>query len=58
MNMQALNGTKESLGVAVLRARGVFTSPDWFLIGVVALVGFIFLFNGICTLAFAYLERK
>ncbi|XVF49256.1 hypothetical protein PTKIN_Ptkin03bG0253800 [Pterospermum kingtungense] len=52
----ALNGTKESLGVAVLKARGVFASPDWFLIGVVALVGFIFLFNGICSLALAYLD--
>ncbi|XVE70385.1 hypothetical protein DITRI_Ditri10aG0068300 [Diplodiscus trichospermus] len=54
---QALNGTKESLGVAILKARGVFTSPNWFWIGLVALVGFIFLFNGICALAFAYLNQ-
>ncbi|XWS71977.1 hypothetical protein CRYUN_Cryun02cG0001100 [Craigia yunnanensis] len=54
---QALNGTKESLGVAVLKARGVFTSPNWFWIGIVALVGFIVLFNGICTLAFSYLDQ-
>ncbi|XP_022756464.1 ABC transporter G family member 38 isoform X2 [Durio zibethinus] len=54
---KALNGTNESLGVAVLKSRGVFTSPNWYWIGLVALVGFIFLFNGICTLAFAYLDQ-
>ncbi|XP_021275798.1 ABC transporter G family member 38 [Herrania umbratica] len=54
---QALNGTKESLGMAVLKARGVFTSAIWYWIGLIALVGFIFLFNGICTLAFAYLDQ-
>ncbi|XWS26922.1 hypothetical protein CRYUN_Cryun26dG0071800 [Craigia yunnanensis] len=54
---QALNGTKESVGVAVLKARGVFTSPNWYWIGLVALVGFVFLFNGICTLAFAFLDQ-
>ncbi|XVE54347.1 hypothetical protein DITRI_Ditri03aG0073100 [Diplodiscus trichospermus] len=54
---QALNETKESLGVAVLKARGVFTSPSWYWIGLVALVGFFLLFNGISALAFAYLGQ-
>ncbi|KAK9026870.1 hypothetical protein V6N11_066729 [Hibiscus sabdariffa] len=52
-----LNGTNETLGVAVLRARGVFTSSDWYWIGVIALVGFILLFNGVSALAFAYLDE-
>ncbi|KAK8696909.1 hypothetical protein V6N13_113080 [Hibiscus sabdariffa] len=52
-----LNGTNETLGVAVLRARGVFTNPDWYWIGVIALVGFILLFNGVSALAFAYLDE-
>ncbi|GMI89506.1 ATP-binding cassette G38, pleiotropic drug resistance 10 [Hibiscus trionum] len=54
---RALNGTNETLGVAVLRARGVFTSPDWYWIGVVAMVGFILIFNGVSALAFAYLDE-
>ncbi|OMO57948.1 hypothetical protein COLO4_34962 [Corchorus olitorius] len=54
---KALNGTKESLGIAVLKARGVFTESYWYWIGVVALVGFAFFFNGISALALAYLDE-
>ncbi|KAA3457774.1 ABC transporter G family member 38 [Gossypium australe] len=53
----ALNGTKETVGVAVLKARGVFTNPNWYWISIVALIGFIFLFNAISALAFAYLDE-
>ncbi|KAE8718787.1 ABC transporter G family member 38 [Hibiscus syriacus] len=54
---QALNGTKETLGVAVLRARGVFISLDWYWIGLIASVGFILLFNVVASLAFAYFDE-
>ncbi|TYI71637.1 hypothetical protein E1A91_D07G002700v1 [Gossypium mustelinum] len=54
---KALNGTKETVGVAVLKARGVFTNPNWYWISIVALIGFIFLFNAISALAFAYLDE-
>ncbi|XVF88456.1 hypothetical protein PTKIN_Ptkin19aG0052900 [Pterospermum kingtungense] len=54
---QALNGTKESLGVAVLKTRGVFTSPSWYWIGLVHWLVLYSFFNGICTLAFAYLDQ-
>ncbi|KAF7137689.1 hypothetical protein RHSIM_Rhsim07G0149900 [Rhododendron simsii] len=46
----------ESLGVLVLKARGIFPEAHWYWLGVVALVGYVFLFNGIFTLALAYLS--
>ncbi|KAI8547246.1 hypothetical protein RHMOL_Rhmol07G0179600 [Rhododendron molle] len=46
----------ESLGVLVLKARGIFPEAHWYWLGVGALVGYVFLFNGIFTLALAYLS--
>uniref|UniRef100_A0A7N2KZZ9 ABC transporter domain-containing protein n=1 Tax=Quercus lobata TaxID=97700 RepID=A0A7N2KZZ9_QUELO len=47
---------KEALGISVLKARGLFTSPQWPWIGLFALIDYIFLLNGIYTLALAYLN--
>ncbi|KAF8400719.1 hypothetical protein HHK36_014019 [Tetracentron sinense] len=52
-----LSGSTEELGMSVLKARGLFTNPNWYWIGVGALVGFTFLFNGIYTMALAYLNE-
>ncbi|KAG5540559.1 hypothetical protein RHGRI_020691 [Rhododendron griersonianum] len=46
----------ESLGVLVLKARGIFPEAHWYWVGVGALVGYVFLFNVIFTLALAYLS--
>ncbi|KAH7846555.1 hypothetical protein Vadar_015347 [Vaccinium darrowii] len=53
---QVPSGSTESLGVLVLKSRGVFPEAHWYWIGVGALVGYIFLFNGLYTLALAYLS--
>ncbi|EXB94131.1 Pleiotropic drug resistance protein 1 [Morus notabilis] len=46
----------EPLGVLVLKSRGFFPDPNWYWIGVVALIGYIFLFNFLVTLALKYLD--
>ncbi|XP_068634199.1 pleiotropic drug resistance protein TUR2-like [Aristolochia californica] len=46
-----VNGSTETLGLQVLESRGVFPESYWYWIGVAALVGFTFLFNGLYTLA-------
>ncbi|KAE9459161.1 hypothetical protein C3L33_08934, partial [Rhododendron williamsianum] len=46
----------ESLGVLVLKSRGLFPKENWYWIGVGALIGYVFLFNGLYTLALAYLS--
>ncbi|WOL15051.1 hypothetical protein Cni_G23832 [Canna indica] len=52
-----LSGTdQESLGVRVLKSRGVFPEAKWYWIGFGALVGYIFLFNALFTLALTYLK--
>lgn len=48
----------ESLGVLVLKARGVFTEPHWYWLGVAALIGYVFLFNFLFALALSYLNRE
>ncbi|XP_058223773.1 pleiotropic drug resistance protein 1-like isoform X1 [Rhododendron vialii] len=45
----------ESLGVLVLKSRGIFPEAHWYWIGVGALVGYVFLFNALFSLALAYL---
>ncbi|KAM0902740.1 hypothetical protein ACQ4PT_019042 [Festuca glaucescens] len=35
----------DTLGIQVLKARGIFTDPNWYWIGVGALLGYIMLFN-------------
>ncbi|KAK1279749.1 putative pleiotropic drug resistance protein 7 [Acorus gramineus] len=51
-----LSNATETLGVSVLKSRGVFPEEKWYWIAVGALFGFIFLFNGLFTLALAYLN--
>ncbi|EPS60993.1 hypothetical protein M569_13808, partial [Genlisea aurea] len=46
----------EPLGIQVLKARGIFTEAKWYWIGIAALVGYVFLFNFLSTLALAYLN--
>ncbi|XP_073007568.1 ABC transporter G family member 44-like [Typha latifolia] len=46
----------ESLGIAVLKSRGMFTEANWYWIGAGALLGYVILFNGLFTLALAYLN--
>ncbi|KAH7845867.1 hypothetical protein Vadar_006860 [Vaccinium darrowii] len=46
----------ESLGVLVLKSRGIFPEAHWYWIGVGALVGYVLLFNGIFALALSYLS--
>ncbi|PQQ02524.1 hypothetical protein Pyn_24695 [Prunus yedoensis var. nudiflora] len=46
----------ESLGIMILKSRGVFIEPYWYWIGVGATIGYIFLFNFFYTLALQYLD--
>ncbi|CAO2820693.1 unnamed protein product [Amaranthus hypochondriacus] len=48
--------SKGNLGIAVLKARGVFQHSYWFWIGLGGLVGYIFLLNGVYTLTLAFLN--
>lgn len=48
----------EPLGVIVLKLRGVFPEARWYWIGFAALVGYVFLFNFLFTMALAYLKRE
>ncbi|MCO5560583.1 hypothetical protein L7F22_014198 [Adiantum nelumboides] len=45
-----------TIGTAILKSRGLFTSPDWFWIGTVSVCGFIVLFYVLFTLALIYLN--
>ncbi|KAL1831046.1 hypothetical protein ACET3Z_000697 [Daucus carota] len=51
-----LPNATEPLGVSVMKARGLFPQAYWYWIGVGALVGYVFLFNFIFTLALTYLN--
>ncbi|CAL4962703.1 unnamed protein product [Urochloa decumbens] len=53
-----LNSTasNETLGVQALKSRGIFPEAKWYWIGFVAMIGYIFLFNGLFTLALTYLK--
>ncbi|KAK4559271.1 hypothetical protein RGQ29_008489 [Quercus rubra] len=48
--------SSEQLGVLVLKSRGIFPQADWYWIGLGALIGYIFLFNFLFTLALQYLS--
>ncbi|KAL7166190.1 hypothetical protein ACSBR2_036968 [Camellia fascicularis] len=48
----------ESLGIIVLKSRGIFPEAYWYWIGVGASIGYIFLFNSLFTLALAYLKQR
>ncbi|KAJ3670859.1 hypothetical protein LUZ60_008285 [Juncus effusus] len=53
---KVINGSNMSLGVQVLRSRGVFPEAKWYWIGFGALIGFVIFFNALFTLALAYLK--
>ncbi|XP_030549974.1 ABC transporter G family member 38-like isoform X1 [Rhodamnia argentea] len=53
----ALEGTQETLGIAILRSHGLFTDPSWYWISLGALIGFIVLLNVVSTLALSYLNQ-
>ncbi|KAK1296991.1 Pleiotropic drug resistance protein 3 [Acorus calamus] len=51
-----LPNSTEPLGVLILKSRGVFPEAKWFWIGAGALIGYVFLFNGLFTIALSYLD--
>lgn len=53
-----LSRPAETVGVQVLKSRGLFPQKYWYWIGVGALLGHILVFNGLFALALSYLERK
>jgi hypothetical protein len=54
--LQILTGTRESLGTSILKSRGLFVQAKWYWIGLGALIGYIFVFNGLWTAAFTYFK--
>ncbi|GAB2234368.1 hypothetical protein Drorol1_Dr00003617 [Drosera rotundifolia] len=50
------SGSNESVGVTVLKSRGIFPYAYWYWLGVGALLGFIVLFNMLYTLALTFLK--
>ncbi|XP_043711176.1 pleiotropic drug resistance protein 1-like isoform X2 [Telopea speciosissima] len=50
------SNSTQTLGAAVLKSRGFFTEAYWYWIGVGALIGYTFLFNGLSILALSYLN--
>lgn len=56
--VQVLPGTKEPLGVSILKSRGIIPEAKWYWIGVGALIGYVILFNILVSLGLAYLKRK
>ncbi|XP_027084814.1 pleiotropic drug resistance protein 1-like [Coffea arabica] len=53
---KVLPGSTEPLGASVLESRGIFAEARWYWIGVGALIGYLFLFNFLYTLALTYLK--
>ncbi|KAI4316280.1 hypothetical protein L6164_024275 [Bauhinia variegata] len=53
---KVLPNSTETLGVLVLRSRGFFPEAYWYWIGVGVLIGYVFLFNFLFTLAMQYLS--
>ncbi|KAJ7527147.1 hypothetical protein O6H91_16G039300 [Diphasiastrum complanatum] len=51
-----LNNSQETIGVAVLKSRGLFPYWYWYWISIGVLIGYAFLFNVIFTLALTYLN--
>ena len=56
--IQIVPGQNETLGVTVLKARGIFTEAKWYWIGLAAMVGYTLLFNLLYTVALSALNRK
>lgn len=55
--LQDAPGSTDTLGVVILKSRAMFSDPLWYWIGIVALLGYIVLFNFMATLALTYLKR-
>ncbi|KAL8521925.1 hypothetical protein ACS0TY_012179 [Phlomoides rotata] len=53
-----LPGSTKPVGLSVLMSRGIFPEAHWYWIGVGALIGYVFLFNFLATMALVYLNRK
>ena len=56
--MQLAPGKNETIGVSVLKAKGIFTEAKWYWIGLGAMVGYTLLFNLLYTIALSALSRK
>lgn len=58
--MQVVDATvsTDTLGVQVLKARGIFVDPNWYWIGVGALLGYIMLFNVLFIVFLDLLDRE
>ncbi|KAJ7546115.1 hypothetical protein O6H91_08G025200 [Diphasiastrum complanatum] len=50
------NGSHDTIGVAILKSRGLYSDAIWYWIGVGALIGFSFVYNILSTLALTYLD--
>ncbi|KZV20014.1 pleiotropic drug resistance protein 1-like [Dorcoceras hygrometricum] len=50
------DGSTESVGLSVLKSRGIFPEARWYWIGVGAIIGYTLLFNFLVTLALTYLN--
>ena len=55
--LQVPTGSRETLGVSLLKSRGIFAEAHWYWTGVGVLVGYMFLFNFLNILALTYLKR-
>ncbi|TVU33825.1 hypothetical protein EJB05_15634, partial [Eragrostis curvula] len=51
-------GSTESLGTTVLKSRSLFVDAKWYRIGLGALIGYTFLFNGLYTTSFTYFKAS
>ncbi|PKA64695.1 Pleiotropic drug resistance protein 4 [Apostasia shenzhenica] len=51
-------GSNQTLGVAILKSRGMFSEAKWYWIGIAALFGYVLVFNFLFTIALAYLKRE
>ena len=58
LQSQFTPNSNKTLGIQTLESRGFFTQAYWYWIGVGALIGFMFLFNIVFTVALAYLNRE
>jgi len=58
LQLQFTPNSNKTLGIQILESRGFFTHAYWYWIGIGALIGFIFLFNIMYTLALSYLNRE
>jgi hypothetical protein len=54
--LQLVQGTNTTLGIEVLKSRGMFTEAKWYWIGVGALFGYVIVFNILFTIALGYLK--